>query len=222
VTKHVTESGLALYASGDLPLWQRALTAAHVTRCEACAGRVNAYRKDRAKQRESADQMPDGLDWESLSAEMAANIRVGLAAGECVADPNAVLGGRSREGIRAFIRGWDWRPAAVIAGVLVFLTGAWWLNVPSADNVRLKNVVGAIARGGRDRMPQFVRGMDDRVPVVEVSSSGISVRENGGALGVSQEGSRPVTVSVSVQGSASARYVDTDTGQVTVTSVYVE
>jgi hypothetical protein len=162
--------------------------------------------------------MPDGLDWDSLSAEMAANIRVGLAAGECVADPNL----RKREGTWAFVRGWDWRPAAAIAGVLVLLTGAWWLNVPSADNVSLRKAVGAIARGGRDRMPQFVRGLDDRVPVVEVNASGISVRENGGALGVSQEGSRPVTISVSVQGSASARYVDTDTGQVTVTSVYVQ
>jgi len=220
--KHVPESGLALYAAGDLPLWQRAFTAAHVTRCETCAGRVSAYRNDRAKHRETADQMPDGLDWESLSAEMAANIRVGLAAGECVADPHAVLGGRSREGIRAFVRGWDWRPAAAIAGVLVLLMGAWWLNMPSADNLSLTKAMRAIARGGRDRMPQFVRGMDDRAPMVEVSASGISVRENGGALGVSQDGARPVTISVSVQGSASARYVDNDTGQVTVTSVYVQ
>ena len=50
--------------------------------------------------------------------------------------------------------------------------------------------VGAIARGGRDRMPQFVRGVEDRAPVLEVNASGVSVRENGGALAVSQEGSQ--------------------------------
>src|SRR5258708_466599 len=198
--------------------WPPGLGAAHVARCEFCSGRVDAYRADRARRREIADQMPDSIDWESLSAEMAANIRVGLAAGECVADVSS----RKREGIAAFVRGWDWRPAAAIAGFAVLLGGAWWLNMPAADHVQLSKAVRAIARGGRERMPQFVRGTDDRAPMVEVSASGISVRENGGALGVSQDGLRPVTVSVSVQGSASAHYVDTDTGQVTVTSVYVE
>jgi hypothetical protein len=58
--------------------------------------------------------------------------------------------------------------------------------------------------------------------VVSATSSGIELRENGSALAVSQGAARPVAVSVSTQGSASARYVDTDTGQVTITSVYVQ
>ena len=58
--------------------------------------------------------------------------------------------------------------------------------------------------------------------MVEVTPAGIKLFENGGALGVDQGGLRPVAVSVDAQGSASARYVDTDTGQVTITSVYVQ
>ncbi len=62
----------------------------------------------------------------------------------------------------------------------------------------------------------------DRGPVIEASSEGIELRKDGGSLGVSQNAARLMTVSVSTQGSASAHYVDQDTGQVTVTSVYVQ
>ena len=39
-------------------------------------------------------------------------------------------------------------------------------------------------------------------------------------LGLEQSGMRPVLFSVSAQGSASARYVDEETGQITITAVY--
>jgi hypothetical protein len=48
------------------------------------------------------------------------------------------------------------------------------------------------------------------------------LRKDGGALGVSQDAAKLMTVSVSTQGSASAHYVDQDTGQVTITSVYAQ
>ncbi len=56
---------------------------------------------------------------------------------------------------------------------------------------------------------------EERGPVIEASSEGIELRKDGGALGVSQDSAKLVTVSVSTQGSASAHYVDQDTGQVT-------
>jgi len=65
------------------------------------------------------------------------------------------------------------------------------------------------------RVPQEERG-----PVVGASSSGVEVLENGGRMGIEQSGLHPVMYSVSTQGSASARYVDQDTGQVTITAVY--
>jgi hypothetical protein len=39
---------------------------------------------------------------------------------------------------------------------------------------------------------------------------------------MSQGVGRPVSVTLSVQGSARARYVDADTGQVTITGVYAQ
>jgi hypothetical protein len=47
--------------------------------------------------------------------------------------------------------------------------------------------------------------------------------ENGAqSLGIDQGALEPVMYSVSTQGSASARYVDEDTGQVTITATYVQ
>ena len=63
---------------------------------------------------------------------------------------------------------------------------------------------------------------EERGPVIEASSEGIELRKGGGALGVSQDSGKLMTVSVSTQGSASAHYVDQDTGQVTITSVYAQ
>src|SRR5260370_18216 len=118
--KHLTESGLALYAAGDLPLWQRGVARLHVARCHDCQARVALYRSDRARRLETAERMPEGIDWETLAAEMAANIRVGLAAGECVAE----AGARTRASW-GWARGWGlgWRPAAAVTGVVVVLTG---------------------------------------------------------------------------------------------------
>lgn len=207
--RHVSEFALALQASGDLPLWRSIRVRLHLSRCEACRKVVSAYREDKAWIG-SSDQIPEGVNWDRLSAEMTANIRVGLAAGECVA-PRARRKPVFGDGLQ-----WQWKPYAVVAGLMVVLTGAWWLNVPAAQNESLMRAFQAIAHRGATMT-------EDRGPMVEVTPAGVKLFENGGALGVDQgSGLRPVAVSVDAQGSASARYVDTDTGQVTITSVYVQ
>jgi len=204
---HLSETDLALYSTRDLPVARRAHVWLHVRACESCRAKVAAYQSDRRRLASNADQLPEGLDWESLAAEMTANVHLGLAAGECVAP-------RQRRPA-----GWviAWRPAAVVAGLAVILTAAWLLNVPPSDTQALSRVFTGVMHGAR-------RGaiMEAACPVVEATSAGVQLRENGGALQVSQSGLQPLTVSVSVQGSASARYIDTDTGQVTITSVYVQ
>ncbi len=64
--------------------------------------------------------------------------------------------------------------------------------------------------------------LEDRGPSVQVSAAGIQLQQNGGTLGMSQGQERPVNVTLSVQGSARARYIDADTGQVTITGVYAQ
>lgn len=206
---HTAESDVALYAMGDLPLWRGAVVRLHVSRCAACQDRVAAYRTDRQAVRELAMDVPAGVNWDRLAAEMSANVRVGLEAGECVAP-------RIRKPALAA----GWRVAMVAAGVTALLVSAWWLNMPRAENVALGRVVKKIAQarpwqGG-------ILALEDNGPLVEVSAAGIQVQQNGGTLGMSQGKDRPVTVTLSVQGSARARYIDADTGQVTITGVYAQ
>jgi hypothetical protein len=205
---HVPETELALYVSRDLELWRRVVVRLHVSRCERCSRRVELYRADPARIREAIGELPPGVNWDRLAAEMTANIRVGLAAGECVAP-------RSRKPVAL-----SWRPAAVMAGLVAVLAGAWWLNTPVAETQALGRAVRAVWNGPNNR-PQH-RLTDDRGPVVDVTASGIALQENGSSLAVSQGSARPLAVSVNVQGSASARYVDAETGQMTITSVYVQ
>src|ERR1700760_395318 len=106
MNRHVAESELALFVSGDLGALRQSFVRLHVRGCEECRGRVEAYRLDRERLQEAVAELPPGLDWDRLAAEMAANIRVGLAAGECVA-PRP----RKRAAFRWVSAGW--RPAAI-------------------------------------------------------------------------------------------------------------
>ena len=205
MTRHVMETELALYAAGDLPFWRGTLVKFHVRRCDECRSLVEALRMDRQELRRSADDMPSDVDWDRLAAEMTANIRVGLAAGECVTP-------RERK-----VAAISWRPMAIAAGLVVLLAGAWWLNIPRSDTETIGRALHSIATGGRAGSPQEERG-----PVVGASPSGVELVENGGRMGIAQGGLEPVIFSVSTQGSASARYVDQDTGQVTITATYVQ
>ena len=96
--------------------------------------------------------------------------------------------------------------------LIVFLVGGWWLNMPPQETQALSRAMRSIWHGRSARA-------EERGPVIEASSEGIELRKDGGALGVSQDAAKLVSVSVSTQGSASAHYVDQDTGQVTITSV---
>lgn len=205
MNRHVMETDLALYAVGDLPFWRGAVVRFHVRQCAECRELVEALRVDREELRQSADNMPAKLDWDRLAAEMTANIRVGLAAGECVTP---------RERRVASI---SWRPMAMAAGLVVLLAGAWWLNIPRTDTETIGRALRDMATGGRSNSPQEERG-----PVVGASSAGVLLVENGGQIRIDQGNLQPVMYSVSTQGSASTRYIDQDTGQVTITAVYAQ
>ena len=196
--KHIAETELALFASGELNVTARVRVGWHVRGCERCAGRVEAYRGDRAAVREEVLEMPAGVDWDRLSREMTGNIRVGLAAGECVAVKPA-----SRK--NSF-----WLPAGIGAGAMALLTVAWVLNVPSSDNDSLL------------RSTRAIFSKHERGAILAVSPAGVEVHDGGRTLNITEGVVRPVAYTVDVAGSASARYVDADNGQVTIASVYVE
>lgn len=206
--KHVSESNLALYSSGDLTGWTRWNTALHVRRCEECRDVLEAFQTVRSEVRGDDAALLESLNWKRLSAEMTANIHVGLAAGECVA-PGAKAG-HPRPKTAAM--NWLWTPTAAIVALAVVFVAAWWLNVPAGDKTALTRVM----RG----LPALDRSSEG--PVVAATPAGIEFRENGGSLGLRLNDATLIETSLSVSGSASAHYVDDETGQVTITTVYVQ
>lgn len=113
--RHPSEVELALFASGDCGPVRRFQLRGHVSRCGDCRDTVASYGELRTAVRDVA--LPDALsneaDWNRMASEMRANIRLGLAAGECVGT------------VPADVRSWSWMPrfAVGMAGV-VLLAGA--------------------------------------------------------------------------------------------------
>ena len=80
--KHPSQEILALHAGGDLGWMARWKTARHVAGCEECSAEVASFSELREELPELS-QMPE-VPWNRIAGEMRANIRLGLAAGECV------------------------------------------------------------------------------------------------------------------------------------------
>jgi hypothetical protein len=161
------------------------MTGRHIARCEECRAEVEAYRGVREILPVLAE-VPE-LPWNRMAAEMRANIRLGLAAGECV---------RTEEAPREAKARLSWSRAAVAFASIV-----------------------ALAAGGL--VLQRPTPAEDGV-VVQATYGGIQIREGGQALRLMHAGARAVTYTVSAQGSMRARYVDPETGYVTINSVNAE
>lgn len=84
---HPEPATLALHAGGDLGWWKAWMTERHASRCVDCREEIAAYQGMRDLLPELSE-MP-ALPWNRLAGEMRANIRLGLAAGECVGDVEA-------------------------------------------------------------------------------------------------------------------------------------
>ena len=80
--RHPTQATLALHAGGDLGLLARWNTERHLGKCERCSDEVAAFARVLEIMPELGE-IPE-VPWNRLGAEMRANIRLGLAAGECV------------------------------------------------------------------------------------------------------------------------------------------
>src|SRR5258705_319284 len=80
--KHPNQATLALHAGGDLGWWSSQRTERHVRRCERCRDDLSRFQSVR-EIASDLSEIPE-IPWNRVAAEMKANIRLGLAAGECV------------------------------------------------------------------------------------------------------------------------------------------
>ena len=186
--RHPNQATLALHAGGDLGRLARWRTARHLARCARCREEVAAYDGMR-RALPGLGEVPE-IPWNRLAMEMKANIRLGLAAGECVR-----AGGDTASENPVFHFG---RRAVALAGVLVLLVAGVVLEHPGPGAARLEG------------------------PLVQATSNGIEVAAGGQTFGLINGGAQKATYSRDAQGSMEARYVDPETGYVTINTVYVQ
>jgi hypothetical protein len=80
--QHPSEANLALFAGGELSRLARWNVERHVDVCDECRREISHFSALRTQAAVLAD-LPE-IAWNRLAAEMKANIRLGLEAGECV------------------------------------------------------------------------------------------------------------------------------------------
>jgi anti-sigma-K factor RskA len=186
---HPDEVVLALYAGGELGFWERRRAGRHIRGCADCRRAVEEYREARLALRSGAGELPPDVQWARLAAEMKANIRVGLAAGECVGPVETAPA-------RAF-----WKTAVALVPVTLVVLAGVWLQ--------------------RSQPPGPAAPAPEGI-VLEATSEGIQLRQGEGVLEVQHPQAGEVMHSVSAEGTLRARYVDSETGYVTIAHVYAE
>jgi anti-sigma factor RsiW len=190
--KHPSQEILALHAGGDLSWIARWKTARHLAGCERCTLEVAEFGALREVLPE-LNQIPE-VPWNRIAADMRANIRLGLAAGECVRSTDRPL--RDSPSYSPLFSGA--RATVALASVLALM------------------VTGLMLEGPAPRLAQ------SNEPMVQATADGIQRRSGDQSFGLMHSGGLKVTYTVGAQGTLGARYTDPETGNVTMTKVYVE
>lgn len=207
--KHAQEAELALYAGGDLAFWPGMRVRAHLRRCLLCRTEAARFAAARAMASDAGGEMPPGVDWSALSREMTGNILVGLEAGECVDGFSRVVSPR-RHG---------WNLALAGGAACLLLAAGVWMNFPGPRWDRWTAALSGVVHAPADE-PQSIAA-EPEIPTLEASRAGIGVSGSDGTLRLmTPRGDEVTAVSVSLQGSATASYVDADSGQITIDKVY--
>jgi anti-sigma factor RsiW len=191
--KHPDQATLALHAGGDLGWFARYRVERHLSQCDRCRDEVDAFAATR-------DIIPDlaeipEVPWNRLAAEMRANIRLGLEAGECVRAGDVPLRQTPL---------FNWARAAVaLASIVALLVTGIALERPA---------------------PTPLTAVADDITIVQATDNGIQIRRGAQAFRLNNpyrlDPQQPVTYSIGAQGSMGARYVDPETFYVTINRVH--
>ena len=186
--RHPNEATLALHAGGDLGPVRRWLTTRHLTSCAQCREEVASFDEMRELLPNLAE-IPE-IAWSRMAAEIQANVRLGLAAGECV---------RAEEPLRSPVPFIGWRSAVALGTLVVLVAGGLVLEQrpwPLAAPVRSASTQVRSTSDG----PEWQAGEQQR-------------------FGLTNGGAENATNTWNAQGSMGTRYKDPVTGQITIATV---
>ena len=195
--KHPSIETLALFAGGELPFLQKWSTRRHVRSCDSCQSEVRAFHEASRAAVHETEIMPEGVHWESLSAEMRANIHLGIEASEAISAYRPV----EPQGMPSL----SWHAVTLGGAAACVAMFLYWNSA-----LRKQEHLAAM------RAPAPI--------VVNASKEGVEISDGARGLSLtnpvnSQSG---VLVTVSTSGAAATRYVDQDSGQITVNNVYLD
>jgi len=135
-------------------------------------------------------------DWARLEREMEGNIIVGVAAARCV---------DKKSGARpALIK------LALASGMALLFVLGWMTHVPAEQSTRIYSALRGAISGSHP--------YENHGPILRSQPEGIVVGSQEGSLTILHPAS--AVVSASGTSSVQARYIDDETGQVTITDVY--
>jgi len=198
---HPVPELLALYSRGDISVASRFRIRQHLRQCPECEHQVALFGAAITElKREAATETLTAFeaiaDWRTLEREMLGNIAVGVAAARCI----------EKVGHKP---SW-WPKAALAAGLTILFFAGWLSHIPGEETSRLALSLSR-SMGFHSAAPRLRN-------VVETTPTGIAVRSEGVTLMFLHPPS--AVVSMSGNSSVEARYVDEDTGQLTITNVY--
>lgn len=224
--KHPEARELALFVSRDLSAWRNFTVGRHLDGCTACRREVAWLGQATSAFAAEVNAIPAGEAWDRMAADMRANIRLGLEAGECVSDGLLSEAEPVDEPARpaGWYAGWnpgEWLPldatwmrvVSASAALLLISTGIWWWQRGESSSEFVApqpSAVAAVESGGGD-------------VVFKTTADGLVVERSGGrSLTLGYSGRAATALTVSLNGSMNAKYLDDETGQVTIHHVYAE
>jgi hypothetical protein len=191
---HPGDNDLALLAGGEAGRVQRFLLDRHVRACPECREKIAEYRELRAGL--AALELPD-LNWNFLAADMRANIRLGLEAGACVRGTQV-------------LRGWHPRITVAFASLVLLAGAGFFLRDPLFLHDRpLRSQPNAAVS-------------DAAAPSLQLTGSGVEFRTGKNSLTLLNHHGNATNQTVSARGDIGARYIDGETGSVTINNVYLQ
>ena len=203
---HPSAELLALFSTSDLPLLDRWKIRRHLSHCESCDHQLALFRGASVEfKRQAGGETLTGFeaiaDWSRLEREMEGNIVVGLAAARCIEKS-----GHSRA---ALIK------VGFASGMALLFVLGWVTHVPPTQSARIYSAFHDAFSGSgfRGNSARALQG-----PVLRSLPDGIVVGSREGSLTILHPAG--AVVSLSGRSSVEARYVDEETGQVTIADVY--
>lgn len=199
---HPGPAELALYARSDLRLLSRLRIGLHVRSCSHCRQQLftlkHAIRSTAEEVRVRVRRAGNIQGWQRLQQEMTGNIAVGLAAAQCIEHVDS----RRRR---------VWLRVLAVCGILSLLVLGWMTHIPASDTARILAVFTHLREAAGS--PPSSTGR-----VLSSTINGVSVSANDAALKIITPSSSIVFCS----GDTTLRssYVDDETGESTVSSVY--